>query len=139
MNEPAVTDKIVKGLNGASDTFARKRHSGKFGSGEPDITGCCLGKAFYIEVKMITGALTLLQAHQLTNWREAGAFTALAIYDPGLKLLKIIQPDESETWDQFVAPGIIKELWAESLGFIDNLSGFDWEGWVRTYVWREGA
>lgn len=137
MNEPAVTDRIVKALCGTSCTHARKRHSGKFGSGEPDVTGCCIGRAFYIEVKMSRGELSQLQAHQLTNWREAGALTAMAIYDPPTKQLKVVRLCDSEAWEQFTGPRKVAELWETTAERAQVLSKYDWQEWLETNIGRK--
>ena len=112
MREPAVTDKIVKSLNAVYDCHARKRHSGKYGSGEPDVMGCYCGQAFFIEVKMLDGELTMLQANQLQLWQSARAITAVAIYDPKSKKFMFVRLDyDKEKWAQFIGPKKIKELW----------------------------
>lgn len=114
MREPAITDKIVKALNGVEECRAKKKHSGKFGGGDPDVSGCFRGHAFFIEVKKLEGELTLLQADQLEKWRKAGALTFVGIYDTSAKLFMLIELDESESWDQFANKEGVHELWDES-------------------------
>lgn len=90
MNENALTQKILKHMNAVPRCFARKRHGGKFGSGDPDIAGVIEGLAFFCEVKLESGTLTKLQAVMLDKWKSAGAETSLAIYDPIKKNLRVV-------------------------------------------------
>ena len=129
MKEPAVTAKLVQEINGVHGCYAKKRHSGKFQSGEPDITGCYCGHAFYIEVKMITGALTLLQAHQLEKWRDARATVLVAVYNQADKKIKLIELNETERWGDFIGSNKIKELYDTSSTMCDTLSHFDFTCW----------
>ena len=130
MTEPVVSSKIVKMLNCVQKCYAKKRFSGKFQSGEPDISGCYMGKLFLIEVKMIGGELTLLQSHQLEKWRESGARTHVAIYDPSDKNLKITSIHSSESWGNFAGRGKIKEAYRDSATPGQRLGKFDFHDWL---------
>ena len=110
MKETEVTAKIVKGLNSEADCYTKKRHSGKFGSGDPDLSGCFAGKSFHIETKVVGGELTQLQAIQLERWRKAGAATRLAIYDHKAKTLQVVELDDKEKWEDFTGHDKLKEL-----------------------------
>ena len=135
MKEPQITASIVAKLNGVEDCFAKKRHSGKFGGGgEPDISGCYLGRSLFIETKMYDGALTLLQAAALERWRKSGAATFVAIYDPVDKMLKIVALDGSESWEEFVGGKKIRELYDESVNSRYALRHFDFELWLTNEV-----
>lgn len=132
MKEPQITAKIVAELNSVHDCYAKKRHSGKFGGGgEPDISGCFRGTAFYIETKMLEGAVTPLQAAALEKWRSSGAKTFVAIYDPKSKELKIISLDSSESWSDFPGNSGIRELWETSVSQKNTFSKFDFYAFCR--------
>lgn len=135
MKEPQITAKIVAALNGVEDCFSKKRHSGKFGGGgEPDISGCFLGRSLFIETKMRDGALTLLQAAALERWRKSGAATFVAIYDPVDKLLKVVALDDHEEWEQFVGGKKIREIYDDSAVQKLPFAYFDFEQWLVNAV-----
>jgi len=46
-------------------------------AGDPDLTGCYLGRHFELEVKTPAGALTRLQEARLAQWARVGAITAV--------------------------------------------------------------
>lgn len=130
MTEPQITTKIVMKLNSEPYCYAKKRHSGKFQSGEPDITGCFNGQAFYIETKMLNGTLTKLQAHQLELWRSSGAQTFVAIYDPEEKELEIIRPDDHDSWEEIADDKeAVKELWSLITSEKAKLKDFNFGRW----------
>ncbi len=111
MKETQVTAKIVEAINSHPvHAYAKKRHSGKFGSGDPDINGVYLGRAFFIETKVVGGELTQLQAIQLTRWREAGAITALAVFNQDSREIKYIMLHDSERWDDFTGHAKLRVL-----------------------------
>jgi len=81
MNENAITARLIKHMNGIPGCFARKRHGGRFSSGDPDIAGVIDGRAFFVEVKLAGGGLSKLQAVMLDNWRRSGAYTSVVVYN----------------------------------------------------------
>jgi len=104
VNENSVTAKIIKFMCSEPDCHARKRHGGRFGSGEPDIDGCVFGRAFKCEVKVTGGELTKLQATMLDRWRDAGADTTVAVYDRDAKQLRVVHLHDSERWIDLAGP-----------------------------------
>ena len=82
MHENRVTQRLIRALNTLSGCRAKKRHGGRFQSGEPDIAGVYGGHAFFIEVKMPKGKLTPLQGHELRLWAEARATSLVAVWSP---------------------------------------------------------
>lgn len=111
MNENAATAKVIKFLNSVDECYARKRHGGKFMSGDPDIAGAARGVAFFIEMKATDGKLTDLQAAMLDRWRAAGAWTAVGVWDDEAKFIGIIRIQSGD-----------KLKWAEIAGPVDKLS-----------------
>lgn len=134
MKETEVTARIARGLNGVMDCYARKRPSGKFSSGDPDLAGCFRGKAFFIETKVTGGELTELQAIQLEKWRKAGAKTMLAVYDKVTRVLKFIQLSDSEKWDDFSGHAKLVELFLTSVSFKQDLKKFDYHALMNQFV-----
>lgn len=131
MKETQITAKIVEHLNGIPGTFAKKRHSGKFGSGDPDIAGCHLGRAFVIETKVAGGELTQLQAIQLERWRKAGAINTLAVFLPETKVLRMITLHHTEKWADFTGHQKLKELIETSVANRYPLKGLDLQPWLE--------
>ena len=134
MTENSITYKAIQLMNGVPGVFARKRHGGRFGSGDPDIAGVVNGNAFFCEMKVTGGELTKLQATMLDNWRKSGAKTYVAVYDFKTKDLRVISlhhyvDDSGENWIDFAGPvnkiegGYIRELnfngifpWMQEIG-----------------------
>ena len=78
VRESALVAAIVEALRAAPGLVIRKRHGTAWGfAGDPDLTGCYLGRHFELEVKTPTGALTRLQEARLAEWSRAGAITAV--------------------------------------------------------------
>jgi hypothetical protein len=113
MNENAICQKIIKELNAVPLCRARKRHGGKFMSGDPDIAGVYKGRAFFIEVKMENGKLTPLQANQLDAWRATGANTRVAVYDADLKKIKLFRVHGDHSWKSVADRDLI--LWQDGV------------------------
>ena len=80
MHENQVTQRLIRALNSLPGCRAKKRHGGKFQSGDPDIAGAYQGHAFFIEVKLPKGKLTPLQEHELKLWDKAGATSLIAVW-----------------------------------------------------------
>lgn len=135
MKETVVTTKVVMRLNELAWCFAKKNHSGKFQSGDPDIMGCYDGRSFFIEMKMITGALTLIQASTLQKWRGADAITMMGIYDPKDKVLCLVSPKSEEQWAQYVGQESLLSAWKERhhLFTAEKLSDFDFEACLESF------
>ncbi len=141
MREPQITSKIVAALNAVEGCFAKKRHSGTFGGGgEPDISGCYMGYSFLIEVKMLDGELTKLQAAALERWKKARAQTFLATYNEKTKVLKISPDPEGGTWLDMAGPGLVKtDYYEEQVGTLELLSKFKFEDWLIDNVRLGGS
>jgi hypothetical protein len=78
VRESALVSAIVEALRAAPGLVVRKRHGTAWGvAGDPDLTGCYLGRHFEFEVKKPAGALTRLQEARLAEWSRAGAITAV--------------------------------------------------------------
>ena len=78
MRESALVSAIVQALRAAPGLVVRKRHGTAWGvAGDPDLTGCYLGRHFELEVKTPASALTRLQEARLAEWLRAGAITAV--------------------------------------------------------------
>lgn len=132
MKETEVTARIVKEINShPAHCYAKKRHSGKFGSGDPDIAGVYLGRAFFIETKVVGGELTQLQAMQLTRWREVGAITALAVYSPETREIKFIMLHDSEQWENFTGHAKLSELLETTAAPWKPLKTLDISAWLE--------
>lgn len=81
VKEASVTTKLIKHLNSLPNCFARKRHGGAYTSGDPDIHICYCGKTIFIEMKVLEGELSELQAVMMQRWQGAGAVCVLAVWD----------------------------------------------------------
>jgi hypothetical protein len=78
VRESALVSAIVETLRTTPGLVVRKRHGTAWGfAGDPDLTGCYLGRHFELEVKTPAGALTRLQESRLAEWARAGAITAV--------------------------------------------------------------
>lgn len=56
-----------------------KHHGSQFSrAGTPDLLGCYRGYMIAIEVKVHPNKPTVLQEQELTQWAQAGAYTAVA-------------------------------------------------------------
>jgi hypothetical protein len=78
VRESALVSAIVEVLRAAPGLVVRKRHGTAWGfAGDPDLTGCYLGRHFELEVKTPAGVLTRLQEARLAEWSRAGAITAV--------------------------------------------------------------
>jgi len=78
VRESALVSAIVEALRAAPGLVVRKRHGTAWGvAGDPDLTGCYLGRHFELEVKTPAGVLTRLQEARLAEWSRAGAITAV--------------------------------------------------------------
>lgn len=129
MNENPITAKLISLLNGVPKCRARKRHGGRFQSGDPDVAGCVQGRAFFIEVKMDTGELTKLQAAELERWRESGAATAVAIWIADKKAFQVMRPDKTKPWMDLAGKvKIPKDIPAEWLRPMSHEAWVEWLG-----------
>jgi hypothetical protein len=78
VRESALVAAIVEALRATPGLVIRKRHGTAWGfAGDPDLTGCYLGRHFELEVKTPAGALTRLQEARLAEWARAGAITSV--------------------------------------------------------------
>ncbi len=78
VRESALVSAIVETLRATPGLVVRKRHGTAWGfAGDPDLTGCYLGRHFELEVKTPAGVLTRLQEARLAEWARAGAITAV--------------------------------------------------------------
>jgi hypothetical protein len=76
--ESSIVAAILKTLNSLPGCLARKRHGTPYAvAGDPDITGCCDGQHFELEVKRPGKRPTKLQERRLEEWRCAGATVAV--------------------------------------------------------------
>ena len=98
MKETAITAKLVKKLNAIPRCFARKRHGGAFSSGDPDIQVCYKGLTILIEVKVLVGELSELQAVMMQRWQDAGAVCILAVWDAEQKAFAMFL---DKTWKEY--------------------------------------
>lgn len=132
-NENSYTAKLIKVLNRIPDTRAKKRHGGRFQSGDPDVAGVFRGFSFFIEAKVLSGELTPLQAEELERWRGAGAATALAVYAPlsskGMGL-RLFTPTHKEEWSDLLGP-LSKRTDYLCIGFGD----LQWREWLEQVVY----
>lgn len=130
MNENEVSMKLVKCLNSLPECYAKKRHSGKFQSGDPDIVGVYRGKAFYMETKMYPGGqLSLLQANCLDLLHAAKAMTFVIVYAPSAKDFLVYQVDpgdQEHAWLEIAKQGIVANFTTPPTTVIH---GFDAEAW----------
>lgn len=99
MNESGQTQKLLKELNAIPGCYARKRHGGAYCSGEPDAQACYKGQMFQIEVKLLGGELSDLQAVMLQRWQDAGAVCVLAVWDPVQKAFAFFA---HKNWQEYV-------------------------------------
>lgn len=86
MRETAVTTKLVKHLNKIPGCFARKRHGSAYSAGDPDVHICYRGLTLFIEMKVVGGELSELQAIMLQRWQDAGASCILMVWDASKKV-----------------------------------------------------
>lgn len=107
--ENDVTAKLIKVLNSIPLTRAKKRHGGKFQSGEPDIAAVFRGRAVLIEVKLIDGELTRLQAAELDRWAAAGAFCAVAVWNHAQRVFSIHRDRILESWQALTGAGTLNK------------------------------
>lgn len=125
MKEIEVTAKLVQKFNSVPGCRAKKRHSGKFGSGAPDFNGCYLGRTFFFETKMETGELSELQATDLDRWMAVGASTAVLIYFPGSKEILAVTPSGPEfSWATSVGRKGMERMISGG-GYLAKLRDFD--------------
>ena len=109
MKETAITTKLIQKLNLLPNCYARKRHGSAYCSGDPDIHICFQGLTIFVEMKVISGELSDLQAVMLQRWQDAGATCILAVYDTTQKSFSFfINPAEPCSWKNFV--GKVKPL-----------------------------
>ena len=133
MGENALTVKLIKRLNEISGCRARKRHGGKFQSGDPDVAVVYKGHAVYIEVKVLGGALTKLQAFQLARWAEAGATCLLVVFDEKTKLARVLEPDTEGLWMSLAERRVDKIPGFDRISE-HRLEGPEWEGIMTSGV-----
>lgn len=82
-SEAAIVKAILRELNALPETRAVKTHGSAFAAaGEPDIHGCCHGRAFFLEVKRPGRKATDLQARRLRQWKDAGALVSQVVTSP---------------------------------------------------------
>lgn len=83
--ETAITDSILKYLNGLPDCIAEKVHGSIYQFGRPDINACIQGRSVRIEVKSPDHGNKPSKAQKLDmkKWRKAGAvcFVAYSLAD----------------------------------------------------------
>ena len=78
VRESALVSAVVEALRAVPELVVRKRHGTALGvAGDPDLTGCYIGRHFELEVKTPAGALTRLQEARLAEWSRAGDITAV--------------------------------------------------------------
>ena len=65
LKENDITARVIKMMCTVPGCFARKKFSGRFQSGDPDIAGVINGWAFFVEAKVVGGELSRLQAAML--------------------------------------------------------------------------
>ena len=75
--ERTIVDKIKKYLMSLPSCYVIKTHGSRFGSGQPDLIGCCQGRTLALEVKRPGGKPTTLQLKTLDKWRDAGAIAGV--------------------------------------------------------------
>ena len=136
-NETKVTASVVKKLNSVIACRAKKRHSGRYGSGDPDVSGVYRGNAFFVEMKKLDGAITELQADELQKWSDAGAETFVGIYDDATRRLALIDLAASETWRDFANKSGVRELWDSSVTQRAKVSEYDFQSWLDNRVAHE--
>ena len=73
MKETAITAKLIQKLNTIPMCHARKRHGSAYMAGDPDVCICYKGQTILIEMKLLAGELSDLQAVMLQRWQDAGA------------------------------------------------------------------
>ena len=100
MTESAVTAKLIRTLNSIPRCYARKQFGGRFSSGEPDVKMVYAGRPIFIEVKLLSGKLSSLQAIMLTRWQNAGAICAIAVFCPEKKSFTFFI--NSDAWNYHV-------------------------------------
>lgn len=76
--ESSIVGAILRDLNAAPNTYARKVHGNAYSSAWPDIVGCTNGTMFAIEVKQPGRKASARQAHELAKWKLAGARVGVA-------------------------------------------------------------
>ena len=122
MIETQVTQRLVRLLNTVPGCRAKKRHGGRFQSGDPDIAGSYRGLAFFIEVKFPGGQLTLLQGHELARWAASGAVALLGVALPNANML-LVQAITQTNWEQLAAsklPKIVNQAGWHNKARLDN-------------------
>ena len=75
--ERTITRSILRYLNGLEKCRAVKRHGNALQGGEPDIHGCCHGRALELEVKRPGKHVTERQKSALRKWETAGAIAGV--------------------------------------------------------------
>lgn len=83
MKESSLVKRILRELREAADVKCVKVPGGPMGleAGTPDIIGCKRGRMFAIEAKVGKNTPTELQELRLSQWKLAGAATAVARED----------------------------------------------------------
>lgn len=85
VRESTISRRILAHLNERERTFARKVHQNAVtGGSEPDIDGCCEGRALKFEVKRPGQQPTDAQLHRLRQWQAAGALVGWGTCVPHL-------------------------------------------------------
>ena len=88
-SETTMNAKAVKLINEMPQTFVRKRYSGPFRKGLPDITGISHGYPVEIEGKLHGNKLTLIQEKWQRQFKELGAITG--VYHTPQEAVEIIK------------------------------------------------
>lgn len=79
MLEKDIVAEILKWMRGLPlPVYGHKVHGGAYGSGEPDIDACIMGRALKIEVKQPGKNPTPLQVSVMEKWEKAGAIVGCA-------------------------------------------------------------
>ena len=77
--ESSIVVSIKKRVNAMPRCRTIKLHGGEYSvAGTPDLTGCCDGRSFWIEVKRPGEKVTPKQAHELDLWLACNALVGVA-------------------------------------------------------------
>ena len=87
--ESSIVAAIMHALKAVPDLVVRKRWGSQMAAaGDPDLTGCYLGRHFELEVKTHNGRLTRIQEVRLEEWRRAGAVVGV-VHNPAEALITL--------------------------------------------------
>lgn len=78
MKESTLKKNVLDYLNSLPGCKAIKIHGNAYTeAGTPDIAGCMMGRAFWIELKVPGEEPTAIQRKRLQEWAEAGAIVGV--------------------------------------------------------------